>query len=170
MSQENEKTDAGAQPIAEVDRIRDIIFGPQMHVYEKQFKRMTAELDSVSKQLEEIQAAQDQQVTDRESRLRKFQEDLQQRNSDLERTLAGQLETGLEQQGAQTRKLAADLQKQGKDLRGEFRSALDDLEDDKTSRQSLGDLLVEMGTRLKDQAGLSDLLGQLEAAAKDQSE
>ena len=64
--------------------------------------------------------------------------------------------------------LAADLRKQGRNLRSEFTAAQDALDEAKTNRHDLGDLLVEMGTRLKDQVGLADLLGQLEEVTADE--
>jgi len=171
MSQESAKTDQEDRSIAEVDRIRNILFGSQMRVYEQQFKRMASQLDLLGKQVAEFGAVLDQQRTDQESRLRKFQEDMHQRHSELERTLTGQQgqwEDKFEQSTAETRRLAAELRKQGQELRDEFTTALDALEDGKTSRHDLGDLLVEVGTRLKGQMGLADLLGQLEEAVEDQ--
>jgi len=58
------------------------------------------------------------------------------------------------------------MRKQGHDLRAWFEKALDAMEDDKASRSHVGDLLVEMGTRLKQQAGIADLLGQLGTTSK----
>ena len=49
MSQEGDTVDQGAQTVAEVDRIRDIIFGPQMRNYEQQFKRLAAQVDRLGK-------------------------------------------------------------------------------------------------------------------------
>ena len=175
MSEEGGKTDQQARSIAEVERIRDIIFGPQMRLYEQQFKRMSGHIDLIGKQLAELKSTVDEQRTEQESRLQKLQEDMNQRSGELANTLGArldQLEASLEEQDAegkkQTREITRKLQKQAKDLRSEFTTALDALEDEKTSRHNLGDLLVEMGTRLKDQASLADLLGQLGEAVKDQ--
>lgn len=170
MSEGGERTDTGEQPLAEVDRIRDIIFGQQMRGYEQQFKRLIGELSQLGKELEELRNAFDQQQVEQESRVRKLQEGTQKRFGELERDLGSQLESGLEQRTAQTRQLAADLEKQGRELRGEFRTAMDAMEDDTTSRHDLGDLLIEMGTRLKEQVGLADLLGQLGDMVSDQPE
>jgi DNA repair exonuclease SbcCD ATPase subunit len=172
MSQESAQTNREERSAAEVDRIRDILFGPQMRGYEQQIKRMAGQLDLLGKKLEDLVARLDQQQGDQESRMRRFQEEMQKRHSELERMLTsqlGQTEANLEQQATETRQLAADLRKEGQDLRSEFTNALADLEDGKTSRHDLGDLLMEMGTRLKGQMGLVDLLGQLEEAAQDQS-
>jgi hypothetical protein len=169
MSTESDRADVEGRPPAEVDRIRDIIFGPQMRLYEQQFKRVVGQLDQVNKQLDGLRAALDQQRVDQEARTRQAEEEMRQRHAELEQTFSdrlGQLEANLDQQ---TTELAADLRKQGLDLRSEFTTALDALDDDKTGRHNLGDLLVEMGTRLKEQVGVADLLGQLTDLAGDQA-
>jgi chromosome segregation ATPase len=175
MSTESETTTLQDSPAAEVDRIRDIIFGPQMRLYEQQFKRVVGQLDLLSNQLEDLRATLDQKQAEQESHTREVQAEMLQRHTDLEHTFSSrleQLEAKFDQQGAdlraESRQLAADLRTQGQDLRGEFTSALDALDDDKTSRHNLGDLLQEMGTRLKQQVGVADLLGQLGAMAEDQ--
>jgi hypothetical protein len=175
--------------MAELERVRDIIFGSQMRVYEQQFKRMTGKLELLGKQLEDMQADLEKQQADHEARAHKLQEETGQRQAELERNLAkqmGQLEESFQEQSAQlrdeitnrlsqqdeslaaqTRELASDLRKQSGELRKEFMSAVESLEGDKTSRHDLGDLLMEMGTRIKDQVGLADLLGQVEALAEE---
>jgi len=202
MNAESGRSDLGDRPVAEVDRIRDIIFGPQMRVYEQQFKRVLGRLDLLSNQLEELRTAFEQQGAEQESRTRETQEEMRQRHAELERTFTArldQLEANLELQThelqaesrqalgqlrdeharrmdqqaadlkAEARQLSADLRKQGQDLRSEFTTSMDALEDGKTSRHDLGDLLTEMGTRLKEQIGVADLLGQLGQLAEDQS-
>lgn len=61
------------RPTAEVDRIRDIIFGPQMRLYEQQFQRLVGQTELLSKQVDELRAALEQQKADQESRLHKAQ-------------------------------------------------------------------------------------------------
>lgn len=168
MTEESAEAGLEERPIAEVDRIRDIIFGSQMRTYEQQFKRVAGQLDQISKQLDELRAALDLQRADQEGQTLRLQEATQQRQGEMERTFSGQLaqsQARLDKQGAdlaaQLRDQAAEMRKQGQDLRIEFTQALDALENDKTSRGHLGDLLVEMGTRLKQQADIADLLGQL---------
>ena len=88
--------------------------------------------------------------------------------------LRSELAARIEQQGTgletNLRRLATDLQQQGQDLRSEFSSALSALQDEKTNRHDLGDLLMEMGMRLKQEGDLSDLLDRLEATAAEQLE
>ena len=71
------------------------------------------------------------------------------------------METQNAELSAQLRDRSAELRKQGQEAREEFTRSLAALEDDKASRDHLGGLLVEMGTRLKEQAGIADLLGHL---------
>lgn len=169
MSTESDRPNMEGRPAAEVDRIRDIIFGPQMRLYEQQFKRAASQLDLLNKQLEEIRATIDRQRIDQESRMRQVQEELHERDVELERSFSdrlGQLEASLEEQ---TTQLRAESRRSLAELRDELSQALDALQDDKTGRHDLGDLLVEMGTRLKEQIGVADLLGQLTQLAEDRS-
>jgi hypothetical protein len=166
MASKIEKED---HSVAEVDRIRDIIFGPQMRLYEQHFQRVTSQLEALGKQIEELRTALHQQATDQESQTRKVQEELRQALDGQKRELT----TRLEQQGAeqqqQMRQLAADLRTQGQNLQGEFTAALDRLDNEKASRHNLGDLLMEAGMRLKQQMGIVDLLGQLQEAPVDEA-
>jgi hypothetical protein len=133
MSVEDSSPGSEERPITELERIRDIIFGPQMQDYEGQFGRVAAELGLLSQQLGELKSTLAQQRADQEQRL-------------------AELESRF---GDQTQQLANDLQ-------AEFTEALEALQDDKASRLDMGDILVEMGTRLKQQFGMADLLGPLD--------
>ena len=151
--------------IAEVDRIRDIIFGPQMRLYEQQFTRLTGQLELLGRELEELRAHVDRQnaqaasqCEDERSRILAEARQTSEKLRDDMTTRTDKLSAELK---AQTGQLAADLRAQGQSLRSELRAALDVLDDDKASRDNVGDLLIEMGTRLKEQAGITDLLGQL---------
>ena len=138
MSVEDSGPGSEERPTTELERIRDIIFGPQMQDYEGQFGRVAAELGLLSQQLGELKSTLAQQRADQEQRL-------------------DQLESRF---GDQTQRLADDL-------RAEFKEALEALQDDKASRLDMGDILVEMGTRLKQQFGMADLLGPLDDSDSD---
>lgn len=146
MSVEDRKPDANDRPISELDRIRDIIFGPQMQDYQGQFGRVAAELGLLSQQLDELRTTLDQQQAHQERR-----------HDELDRTFSERLDQLGSSLGLQSRQLADDL-------RVEFTQALDALQDDKASRLDMGDILLEMGTRLKQQFGVADLLGSLDEA------
>lgn len=147
MSAEDGRPDAGERPITELERIRDIIFGPQMQDYEGQFSRVAAELGLLSQRLNDLQSTLAQQQADQDQRRDELEHAFSERLDQLESSL-----------GTQTRQLADDLQ-------AEFTQALDAVQDDKASRLDMGDMLVEMGTRLREQFGVADLLGSLDDAA-----
>ena len=168
MTRKSDEAGPEEPPIAEVDRIRDIIFGSQMRTYEQQFKRVAGQLDQINKELDELRASLGRQRQDLEGQTLKLQEATQQSQSEMERNFSSQLaqlRAGLDKQRTD---LEAQLRDQSAKLRGEFTQALDALENEKTSRGHLGDLLVEMGTRLKQQGDISDLLGQLSKASAKQ--
>jgi hypothetical protein len=58
------------------------------------------------------------------------------------------------------------MRRQEQALRSEISLAAEALDNDKTGRGHLGDLLVEMGTRLKQQVGLADLVDQIGRVAE----
>jgi DNA anti-recombination protein RmuC len=152
MSIETGKPNAEERPLTELDRIRDIIFGSQMLSYEGQFDHLANQLSLLNRQLDELKAELSQKLGDQQSR-----------TDELESTLSdriGQTESSLD---AQAHQLADDL-------RSEFSQALDALRDDKASRLDVGDVLVEMGTRLKQQFGVADLLGPLDETASSEPE
>jgi hypothetical protein len=136
MSVEEGRQDATDRPITELDRIRDIIFGPQMQDYRGQFSRVAAELGLLSQQLDELRTTLAQQQADQSKR-----------HDELDRTFSERLDQ-LESS-----------------LRLEFTEALDALQDDKASRLDMGDILLEMGGRLKQQFRVADLLGPLDDSA-----
>ena len=176
MTVEGENQVPGEGSIAEVDRIRDIIFGPQMRLYEQQFRRVVSQLDQLSNQLEALKADLDKQGAAQEALTRQVEANLAQQLAELRAESRQSVEALRDEQQSQlaakagelkgeSRQLSADLRKQGLDLRNDFTTALDALADEKTGRQDLGDLLEEMGTRLKQQVGVADLLGQLGSLA-----
>ena len=146
MSAEGDRPDPGDRPISELDRIRDIIFGSQMQDYQGQFSRIAAELGLLSQQLGELRTTIAQQKAAQDQRLDELERDFSEKSERLNSNLT------------QTHQLA-------EDLRTEFAQALDALKDDKASRLDVGDILVEMGTRLKDQFGVADLLGAPDTSA-----
>lgn len=166
MSVTGDQSKEQGSSLAEVDRIRDIIMGPQMRLYEQQFKRIVSQLDLLSKEVADLRAQTDQQMADLGSHSEQERGRIQSEARQASDKLCGDLTTRLDRLDAdlkaQTSQLASDLRAQGDGLRREFTTALDALDDDKASRQNVGDLLIEMGTRLKQQAGITDLLGQLE--------
>ena len=152
---------------AEVDRIRDIIFGPQMRVYEQQFKRFSGRLDALKIQMEELRASLDQRWTEATTASKQADAEIR----DEVRKLREELSSRGDQQSAELKsqidRLAADVRKQGQDLHAKLAEAVDALEHSKASRENVGDLLIEMGSRLKQQLSITDLLGQLQDSSEE---
>lgn len=94
---------------------------------------------------------------------RRFKE-LERRLELLERQ-GGQLSDRLDQlhqgQIEADQKLRRELRSAVEEWQAQLRAAVNDLEEDKVGRQDLGDLLVELGTRLKSRESLTDLLAAL---------
>lgn len=167
MGEGSDKTQPESRQVAEVERIRDIIFGSQMRNYDRQFADLVGQLDLLNKRLEELRAAVDQQRVAQEKRANELQGEMRQRLDDLRNDLSDRLQQQGSASEAQGRQLAADLRQQEQGLRDEFTAAQRALDDAKTDRHNLGDLLMEMGMRLKQEVQLADLLDQLGDTAED---
>lgn len=173
MSTEGENAELAEPSVADVDRIRDIIFGSQMRQYDQHFKRMASQVDLMGKQVEELRATLDQEQSGRQERTNDLQREVRQLQGELRKALdelRSDLSSRVEQQGANTqgqlRQLTTDVRQQSQELRNEFAASLKDLEAETTNRHNLGDLLIEMGMRLKQEGGITELLEQLEQAAE----
>jgi uncharacterized protein YukE len=117
-----------ATSIQEVDRIRDIIFGPQMRSYQERFQQIARDMERLQQELDRLS----QQLA--------------------------------EQDGSQSKRLQAlrqEVREADDNLRAELRRRADQLTSDKVSRDSLGELFVELGTRLQSGGSLSDLLDSI---------
>jgi hypothetical protein len=169
MSTENENVDQGEHAVADVDRIRDIIFGPQQRRYDQQLKRVAGQLEALIKQTEEHRATLEQEQVDRQESTRELEKEARKQQGKLRKALdelRGDLSERLDEHAADTkgqiRQLAKDMRQQNQELRDEFTAALKDLEAEVTNRHNLGDLLIEMGMRLKEEGSIVELLEQLE--------
>jgi len=138
---------------ADVDRIRDIIFGSQIQQYEQRFGGLSSQLEMLEKQLAELKSALDQQRDAQEGRTRELQEEMRQRNTELKRTLSsqiGQVETTFALKTTQMQdeshhaedalrdEVFARLERQGEDLTARIRQLAADL------RQQGSDLRGEL--------------------------
>jgi DNA repair exonuclease SbcCD ATPase subunit len=122
---EKERPAAPEEGGPEVDRIRDIIFGPQMRDYQQRFQTVQRDLDR-----------------------------LQQEINQLSEQLAEQDRS----QGERLQALRKEVRRADDDLRNELRETAKELGTAKVDRVILGDLFVELGTRLKTGGAFSDLL------------
>jgi predicted nucleic acid-binding Zn-ribbon protein len=100
------------------------------------------------------------QMRDYEGRFRLLQRDLENLKDELE-ALREQSNKQDKEQGKKLQKLRDDLRQSDDDLRAEMREAVDRLTMDKVDRSTLGDLLIEMGKRLKEDSALGSMLETL---------
>ena len=126
---EKERQAAPEEGGPEVDRIRDIIFGPQMRDYQQRFQTVQRDLDR-----------------------------LQQEINQLSEQLAEQDRS----QGERLQALRKEVRRADDDLRNELRETAKELGTAKVDRVILGELFVELGTRLKTGSAFSDLLRGLD--------
>lgn len=152
-----------------VERIRDIIFGPQMRDYDQRFEalvrdlsRLQQELDRLNEQLAAKDAAQGRN-------LQALRQELRQANSEQQTALkaeADQLNTQLADQASaqesSLQSLRQELRQADADLREELRQLARRLTADKTDRATLGDLFIELGNHVKTGGSLADLLQGLD--------
>ena len=75
MSAEGERAGED-RTAADVDRIRDIIFGSQIRQYDQRFEGVASQLDLLERQLAELRGALDQQRDAQEGRARELQEEI----------------------------------------------------------------------------------------------
>jgi hypothetical protein len=101
------------------------------------------------------------------SQMRDYEQRFRLLQGDLDR-LQGELDTLREQSNAQNKKqdkklqaLRDDMRQSDDDLRAEMREAVDRLTMDKVDRSTLGDLMIEVGNRLKEDSALGSLLETL---------
>ncbi|NLF01226.1 MAG: hypothetical protein GX601_09645 [Anaerolineales bacterium] len=126
---------------ADVERIRDIIFGSQIRQYDQRFSSITQQIDRLDRQLDELRSALDEQRLAGEARAHEIEENLTRRTTELDRTLSDQIS----QVDAASGQRLAQMQTE--------------------SRQSLDALSSEMSSRIKQQN--EDLTTQLRQLAAD---
>lgn len=161
---------------ANLDKVRDLLFGGQMRDYERKFAALedrilkeTSELrDEVRKRLSGVEALLAREVDALNDRLRGEQEDRSNATKDLARQLddtARNFEkkaNGLDDQMArglrdlrqqlheQHQQLSDDLKRQADQILERLARDSQQLQNDKTDRASLAALLTEMAMRLTD--------------------
>lgn len=137
----NKESEAGSQAgtIQELDRVRDIIFGPQMRDYQQRFQLLDRDLKRLEQEIDRLRDKLTQQLAELDS---------------------------AQNQKLQT--LSQELRQADADLRAEERRSTEDLTTSKVDRAALGELFVEIGTRLKGGASVAELLGQVIEARQDE--
>lgn len=144
-----------------VERIRDIIFGAQIREYTQRFDTLTGELTRVGQEVTRLSI----QIQEQEKRLRheirqesdRLLSQLQDQDSAhqqlvraLEQRLSEQLQTLDQKHTANAQTLAANLAHVEQLLRDELLTLSQQLNSAKVDRPSLGELLIALGSSLKD--------------------
>lgn len=107
------------------------------------------------------------QMRDYQQQFQVIQRDLARLQKEIDRLT----EELAEQDSSQSKKLQALRRETGKgddELRSELRQTAQELTNDKVDRETLGELLIELGTRLKTSSSLSDLLRTVVETDQDQ--
>jgi septal ring factor EnvC (AmiA/AmiB activator) len=134
MADKKSATTPQSEPVEDVNRIRDIIFGSQMKDYDGRF-------DSVQRDLKRLQKEID--------------------------SLSERLTNQDDEQSKKLQSLRRGMHKADGDLRDELRQTSKKLTDEKADREVLGQMFIELGTRLKTGGSLADLLQGLEETEQD---
>jgi DNA repair exonuclease SbcCD ATPase subunit len=185
MSADHEEKNAANGEVREganVDKIRDILFGSNMREYEKRFARLEERLtkssdalrDDLKKRFDTLESYVREEM---ESNNQRLKAEKSERNEGLKeltretRDSAKSLEKKLSQLEEQLSSTQADLRarilEQSKSLSNQIQKLKDELETaleseaetlraDKTDRAMLADLFTEMSMRLKDELELPD--------------
>jgi DNA repair exonuclease SbcCD ATPase subunit len=181
-NQEEKNANGEIREGANVDKIRDILFGSQMRDYEKRFVRLEERLakasdalrDDLKKRFDSLESFVQQEVealgqrlktekTERADTLKELTRETRESAKSLEKKLS-QLE---EQISAAQGELRARLLEQSKSLGSEIRKTQTEMEaalereaetlrHEKTDRETLGDLFAELGLRLKGELELPE--------------
>ena len=167
---------------ANVDKIRDILFGSQMRDYEKRFARLEETLnkaldtlrDDMTKRLETLSGFVQKEVDSLSQRIKtekaergEAAKELSQELKELAKALEKKISALDEQLSDSQSELRAKLLEQSKNFAGEIErlrreaaTSLDrevqTLRHEKTDRVGLADLLAEFSLRLKDNFELPD--------------
>ncbi|RME45610.1 MAG: hypothetical protein D6791_10300 [Chloroflexi bacterium] len=87
MTDEQAQTTPQAQTAQEVDRIRDIIFGPQMRDYEQRFQRIQRDLDRLQQATDRLNEQLSEQGSNQEKKLQALRQEMRQADDDLRNEL-----------------------------------------------------------------------------------
>lgn len=174
--------DGGARPEANVDKIRDILFGSQMREYDKRFTRLEERLtiqaeklrDDLKKQIDSFETFMKSELdslnqrlksekTERSDSIKDAARDSKELMKSLEKKLAQIEDVTAEAMGEmrksildQSKTLTNDIEQRHKQLAESFNRDVQTLTAEKTDRRALADLLTEVALRLKNEFNLPE--------------
>jgi chromosome segregation ATPase len=165
---------------ANVDKIRDILFGSQMRDYEKRFTRLEERLakasdalrDDLKKRFDSLESFVQQEMealgqrlktekTERADALKELTRETRDSSKSLEKKLS-QLEEQLSSaQGDlrildQSKALGNEIRKAQTEMEAALEREAEALRHEKTDRETLGDMFSELGLRLKGELELPE--------------
>jgi len=159
---------------ANVDKIRDILFGANMREYEKRFARLEERLtkssdalrDDLKKRFDTLESLGQRlknEKSERTEALKELTRETRDSSKALEKKLS-QLEDTLENAQAdlrarileQSKALGNQIQKSKEELENALETEAQTLRNEKTDRAALADLFTELALRLKDELELPE--------------
>jgi hypothetical protein len=158
------KTDATEPTADELGRLRDILFGSQSRTLEKRLSDLETDLRSLRQEMTNL--LQNQISTLSESNnaqfvetRREFNEKLNKQSKDqsaqqraAQKDLSERLDKLDAEQVERTRNLQSEARQRDDNLRQELLSMTASLDNKKISRQDLGQMLMELGLRLRQES------------------
>jgi hypothetical protein len=165
---------------ANVDKIRDILFGSNMREYEKRFARLEERLNKssealredlkkrfdslesyVREEMESLNQRLKSEKSERSETLKEFSKETRDSSKSLEKKLSQVEEQLSSAQGDlrsrildQSKSLSNQIQKAKDELESALQQEAETLRTDKTDRAMLADLFTELSMRLKDELEL----------------
>lgn len=181
-NEEKVMTNGEVREGANVDKIRDILFGSQMRDYEKRFVRLeermtkasealrddlTVRLDSLESFVRQEMEALSQRLKAEKTERADSVQDLTRESRDAAKALEHKLSQVEEQLASaqgdlrarildQTKSLTQEIQKMHREMQSALERETEILRKEKTDRAMLGDLFNEIGLRLKDELQLPE--------------
>lgn len=168
--------------VANVDKIRDILFGSQMRDYEKRFARMEDRLakdaaalrEDIKKRFDSLESFAKQEIesvgqrlkgekSERLDALKELARELRETAKSFEKKLSQMEEEFSSGQGDlrtrildQSKSLAAEMQEKHRTINSTLEGEVESLREDLTDRAALADLFAEMAMRLKKEFSLPE--------------
>ncbi len=163
---------ADSQMTGSMDQIRDILFGAQKREADQRFAQMERQLeqqrDEQTAALAKLQKVIERQLEELRSGFADRLKELAQRVDEVEtagkRELQAGMRDGAEKLADQVKRLhtdlaelAADTKKRLDAVEADTKESFDQVADEKAGNEDLGNLLVELGMRLKGEAAFLQL-------------
>lgn len=157
-----------------VERIRELIFGPQLRDISNQFDSMDKRLERLEKEISAISADLQEQITKNQENLNALEQRITAQLNDLDKRLVEQMgrvdaRLGEQIQGIDNRlsqrldSLLKDIRELEKATNSELRRTADEIDQTKLDRFSLGELFAQLGQGLKESTPGDEIASLLDA-------